>query len=107
MKIDAYGCAIKIMVRNLTKLRTVTHIPREISRHINFFPEKKSGKVDGSLYCVKYRCSPTSTDGTEIPLILNFKSTLHITYRKITSFYLYEYTSLRTKKMTTKKKEKK
>ena len=49
-KIDPYCCAIKTMVDISPRLKTVGHMPREISRHIFFFLKKENGKVDGFVY---------------------------------------------------------
>ena len=49
-KIDPYCCAIKAMVHILPQLKTVGHVPREISRHIFFFLKEENGKVNGFVY---------------------------------------------------------
>ena len=46
-KVDPYSCAIKAMVYISQQLKTVEHVPREISRHAFFFLKEENGKVDG------------------------------------------------------------
>ena len=43
-KIDPYYCAIKAMVDIPPRLKTVGHVPREISRHIFFFFKRREWK---------------------------------------------------------------
>lgn len=94
-RIDPYCCAVKAMAGNPIQLRTVGHIPREISRHVYFFLKEENGKVDGLVYSTKYRPSPIPAGGLEIPLLLNFNSTRYITHIKmkgfVTSLYSYDY----------------
>ena len=77
--IDPYACAIKCMVGTPEMLKTVGHIPREISRHIYFFIKEENGKIDGIVDSLEYRPSPIPAGGLEIPLMLNFKSPHYIT----------------------------
>ena len=94
-KVDPYSCAIKAMVGQPPQLKTVGHIPREISRHVFFFLKEENGRIEGSVHSTKYRPSPIPAGGLEIPLMLNFKSTRFITHQKMkgfmTSLYSYEY----------------
>lgn len=43
-KVNPYSCAIKAFVGQPPKLKTIGHIPREISRHI-FFLKKENGRI--------------------------------------------------------------
>ena len=96
-KIAARGChfccAIKAMVDKPPRLKTVGHVPREISRHIFLFLKEENGKVDGFVYSTQYQPSPIPAGGLEIPLKLTFKSPSFITHQKmkdfITNFYSY------------------
>ena len=95
-KIDPYCCAIKAMVgRTSPQLKTVGHVPREISRHIFFFLKEESGKIDGFIHSTQYRPLPIPAGGLEIPLMLTFKSPTFLTHKKmkqfITTLYSYDY----------------
>lgn len=97
--IDPYACAIKCMVGSPEMLKTVGHIPREISRHTYFFLKEEGGTIDGIVQSVQYRPSPIPAGGLEIPLLLTFKSRRYITHTKmkefVTTLYSYEYTGTR------------
>ena len=71
-KIEPYCCEAKAMVRNSTKLVTVGHIPREISKHVYFFLKEKGGIKKGFVFFTKYGFSPIPAGGLEIPLMLSF-----------------------------------
>ena len=92
-KIDPYCCAITAMVDIPPRLKTVGHMPREISWHIFFFLKEENGKVDGFVYSTQYQQSPAG--GLEIPLKLTFKSPNFIAHQKIkdfmTNLYSYDY----------------
>ena len=94
-KVDPHSCAIKELVGQLPQLKTVGHIPREISRHVFFFLKKENGRVEGTVHSTKYRPSPIPAGGLEIPLMLTFKSTRFVTHQKMKDFmtplYSYEY----------------
>lgn len=91
--IDPYCCAIKASVDK--QVRTVGHIPREISRHVYFFLKEENGSIDGSVKSIQYKPSPIPAGGLEIPLTLTFKSLRYITHLKMKEFvstlYLFEY----------------
>ena len=93
--IDTYCCAIKAMVDIPPRLKTVGHVPREISRHIFFFLKEENGKVDGFIYSTQYKPSPIPAGGLEIPLKLTFKSPNFMTHQKMedfmTNLYSYDY----------------
>ena len=97
--VDPYACAIKCMVGSPEMLKTVGHIPREISRHTYFFLKEEGGTIDGIVQSVQYRPSPIPAGGLEIPLLLNFKSRRYITHSKmeefVTTLYSYDYTGTR------------
>ena len=107
-KIAARGChfccAIIAMVDKPPRLKTVGHVPREISRHIFFFLKEENGKVDGFIYSTQYQPSPIPAGGLEIPLKLTFKSPSFITHQKMKDFItnLYSYiTRQKQKQMKT------
>ena len=54
-KIYPYCCTLKAMVDILPRLKTVGHVPGEISRHIFFFLKEKKRKVDGFVYSTQYQ----------------------------------------------------
>ena len=94
-KVDPYSCAIKALVGQPPQLKTVGHIPREISRHVFFFLKEENGRIEGTVHSTKYRPSPIPAGGLEIPLMLTFKSKRFVTHQKMkdfmTSLYSYEY----------------
>ena len=90
-KVDPYSCAIKALVGQPPQLKTVGHIPREISRHVFFFLKEENGRIEATVHSTKYLPSPTPAGGLEIPLMLKFKSTRFLTHQKMTSLYSYEY----------------
>ena len=94
-KVDPYSCGIKALVGQPPQLKTVGHIPREISRHVFFFLKEENGRIKGTVHSTKYQPSPIPAGGLEIPLKLTFKSTRFATHRKMkdfmTSLYSYEY----------------
>ena len=94
-KVDPYSCAIKALVGQPPQLKTVGHLPREISRHVFFFLKEENGRIEGTVHSKKYRPSPIPAGGLEIPLMLTFKSTRFVTHQKMkdfmTSLYSYEY----------------
>ena len=94
-KIDSYCCSVKAMVGIPPRLKTVGHVPREISRHIFFFVKEENGKVDGFVYSTQYQASLIPAGALEIPLNLTFKSPNFITYQKMKDFmsnlYSYDY----------------
>ena len=77
-EIDPYCCSIRTSVNQ--QVKTVEHIPREISRHIYFFLGDENGHIDGTVKSIDYRPSPIPAGGLEIPLTLSFKS-LHYPYQ--------------------------
>ena len=92
-QIDPYCCSIKTSVDQ--QIKTVGHIPREISRHVYFFLKEENGNIDGTVKSFEYRLSPIPAGGLEIPLTLNFKSPRYITHLKMKEFlstlYSYDY----------------
>ena len=68
------------MVNQTQQLKLVAHIPREISRHVNFFLKEKSGQIDETVHSLNHRPFPIPAGRLEILLILNFKKPviLHI-----------------------------
>ena len=49
-KVDPYNCAIKALVGQPPQLKTVGHIPREISRHVFFFLKEENGRIEGTFH---------------------------------------------------------
>ena len=94
-KIDPYCCAIKAMVDIPPRLKTVGHVPREISRDIFYFLKEKNGKVDGFVYSMQSQPSPIPAGGLEIPLKVTFKIANFITHQKMKDYmanlYSYDY----------------
>ena len=68
------------------KLGTVGHIPREVSRHTYFYIKEEGGRIDGSVLSTRYRPSPISSGGLEIPLMMTFRSPRYITHQKMKDF---------------------
>ena len=106
-EIDPYCCSIKAMVGLPQQLKTVGHIPREISRHVYFFLKEENGQIDGTVHSVDYRPSPVPAGGLEIPLVLNFKSSSYVTHMKmkefVTSLYSYEFIAKETEPLSSDK----
>ena len=77
------------------QIKTVGHIPRQISRNIYFFLKDEHGHVDGTVKSIAYRPSPIQAGGLEIPLTLNFKCPHYITHTKMKEFmstlYSFDY----------------
>ena len=44
--------------------------------------QKRKMEIDGTLHSLSYHFPPISATGLQIPLILNFKSTRFVTYKK-------------------------
>ena len=92
-EIDPYCCSIRTSVNQ--QIKTVRHIPREISRHVYFFLKDENGHIDGTVKSIDYRPSPIPAGGLEIPLTLNFKSPRYITHTKMKEFmstlYSFDY----------------
>ena len=92
-EIDLYCCSIRTSVSQ--QIKTVGHIPREISRHVYFFLKDENGHIDGTVKSIDYRPSPIPAGGLEVPLTLNFKSPHYITHTKMKEFmstlYSFDY----------------
>ena len=73
-KIDPYCCAVKGMVDILPQLKTVGHVPREISRHIFFFLKEGNGKADGFVYSTQYQRYYDDEDNINDMMTLKFIS---------------------------------
>ena len=67
-EIDPFCCSIRTSVNQ--QIKTVGHIPREISRHVYFFLKDENGHIDGTVKSIDYRPSPIPAGGLEIPLTL-------------------------------------
>ena len=83
-KIDPFCCAIKTMV--FGKLKTVGHIPREVSRHTDFYIKEEGGRIDASVLSTRYRSSAIPSGGLEISLMMTFRSPTYITHQKMKDF---------------------
>ena len=92
-EIDPYCCSIRTSVNQ--QIKTVGHIPREISRHVYFFLKNEHGHIDGTVKPIDYRPSSVPTGGLEIPLTLNFKCPRYVTHTKMKEFmstlYSFDY----------------
>ena len=90
-KIDPYYCAIKTIISG--KLKTVGHIPREVSRHTYFYIKEKGRRIDHSVLSTRYRPSLIPSGGLKIPLMMTFRSPRYITHQKMKDFMtkLYSY----------------
>ena len=90
---DPYCCSIRTSVNQ--QIKTVGHIPREISRHVYFFLKNEHGHIDGTVKPIDYRPSSVPTGGLEIPLTLNFKCPRYVTHTKMKEFmstlYSFDY----------------
>ena len=51
------------MVYVSPQLKTVEHVPREISTHALFFLKEENGKLDGFVYSTQYQPSPILQEG--------------------------------------------
>ena len=71
------------MTSILPRLKTVGHVPREISRHIFLFLKEENGKVNGFVYFAQYESSPIPAEGLETLLKLTFKSPNFIAHQKM------------------------
>ena len=56
------------------KVETVVHIPREVSRHTNFYIKEEGGRIDSSVLSTHYRLSPLPSGGLKILLKMTFRS---------------------------------
>ena len=54
-EIDPYCCSIRTSVNQ--QIKTVGHIPREISRHVYFFVKDEHGHIDGTVKSIDYSLS--------------------------------------------------
>ena len=80
-EIDLYCCSIRTSANQ--QIKTVGHIPSEISRHGYFLLKDENGHIDVNVKSIDYRPSPIPAGGLEIPLTLNFKSPHYITHTKM------------------------
>ena len=81
-KVDPYSCAIIAFFGQLPQLKTVGHIPRDISRHVFFFLKEENGRIERSVHLTNYwPCQIPA--GLEIPLLLTFKSTCFVMHQKM------------------------
>ena len=48
------------------KVEAVVHIPREVSRHTNFYIKEEGGRIDSSVLSTRYRLSPLPSGGLKI-----------------------------------------
>ena len=92
---DPYACAIKARHSYFVGWKTVGHIPREISRYLYFVIKEENGKVFGTLKQLKYKASPITSGGLEVPLSLTIsckdKLVVDTMEEFIQNFYTFEY----------------
>ena len=65
---DPYACAIRIRKKYFSNSITVGHIPREISRHVQFFIKIKGKRVNGYVKSLTFRPSSIPSGSLETPL---------------------------------------
>ena len=68
---DPYSITWKRKCKGKLIAEVVGHVPREISRAVNFFL-KRGGKLIARVSDCKYRRSPIANGGLEIPLMATF-----------------------------------
>ena len=94
--IDPYACAVKAKEKYFDGWKTVGHVAREILRYIYFFIAAENGKITGNVESLKYKPSPISCGGLEIPLQLTFSCPLEWVRDKmkdfIDDFHSYNFT---------------
>ena len=98
LEVNPYATVIKIKNCFFGSLKTVVHIPREISQHVHFFIKTEGGKVISHIKSLTYRLWPMPSGGLEIPLQLTFmcndKLTLDLMNAFVKSLYDWNYTGL-------------
>ena len=72
LEVNPYASVIKIKNRFFGSLKTIVHIPHEMSRHVHFFIKTEGSKVISHVKSLTYRPSPIPSGGLEIPLQLTF-----------------------------------
>ena len=72
LEVNPYACVSKIKNCFFGSLKTVVHIPREISQHVHFFIKTEGGKIIGHVKSLTYRPSPIPSGSLEILLQLTF-----------------------------------
>ena len=70
-KIDPYCCSVKAIVSLSQQMKTMGHIPKEISRYLYFSLKEGNGATNKTVHSAVYRPSPNPAGGIEIPVILN------------------------------------
>ena len=70
----------------------VTYLKRNFTSYLLFYQDR-SGFVNGSVISTKYRPSPISSGGLEIPLLFKFSCPKQKTFEKMKNFVdsLYHY----------------
>ena len=74
------------MIERSQQLKTAGHILREISGHVHFFLKEENDQINGTVHSVNYRPYPITARGSEIPLIVTFKSPHYIIIIKMKEF---------------------
>ena len=69
--LNPYVCAVKVKEKYFDEWKTVSRVPREISRNI-YFHKKENWKIIGNPKSLNYKPSPISSRGLEISLQLTF-----------------------------------
>ena len=69
-------CSIRTSVNQ--QIKTVGHIPREISRQVNLFLKDEHGHIDETVKSIDCRPSPIPAGGLEIPLTSTHLITMKI-----------------------------
>ena len=69
--LNPYVCAVKVKEKYFDEWKTVSRVPREISRNI-YFHKKENWEIIGNPKSLNYKPSPISSRGLEISLQLTF-----------------------------------
>ena len=96
-EIDPHCCSIRTSVNQ--EIKTVGHIPRDISWHVYFFLKDEHAHIDGTVKSTDGGPSPIPAGGLKIPLTLNFKCPRYFTNTKMKEFMstLYSFITMETK----------
>ena len=88
-----HGCAEKAKEKYFDGWKTVSNIPREVSRYIYFFIQKGNGKITDNLRLLNYKPISITSGGLEIPPQLTFSCLVEWVRDKMEDFteYLHSY----------------
>ena len=96
--IDPHACAEKAKEKHYDGWKTVSNIPREVSRYIYFFIQKGSGKITDNLKLLNYKPILITSGGPEIPPQLTFSCLVEWVRDKMKDFtedlHSYDFTGI-------------